>query len=240
MKNKKLGAGTKIAIFMLVVSIIVMFVLLNYSSKLQRAKVNNLNGTTTTTVPKVDNLDDNKDNKTTVKNFKASLADVLYGIELKDNYKVETYYSGAKFNFNCTSYKDNKCVEGSALMNINDISLPLYTYDKEENNYYNHLSDYYIIKTDDNILLVDNYAGKKAGKIRIYDKEGNKVSEITNVITGYISNNELIDQLYPNIVDGKLSYYSCDKNKVTTMTVNINNPGIVITKNQVAGVKCFN
>lgn len=243
MKGNKLGMGTKFAIFILVVSIIVMFALLNYSSKLQRAKVNNLNNSnnTTKTVQKVDELPNQEGNTSiTVKNFNASLADVLYGKKLIGNYKIETYYSGAKFNFNCTSYKDNKCLSGSALLTTDEATLPLYTYDKEEDDYYTHLSDYYIMITDNNIILVDNYVGKSAGKIRLYDKKGNKVSEIKNIITGYKSGDELIDQLYPNLKDNKLSYYSCENNRVMANTVNISNPGVITNKYQINNVKCFN
>ena len=240
MKGKGLSTGTKIAIFMLVISIIVMLVLLNYSSKLKRAKVNNIKETTTTTIPKIDGPTNNiDDNKIITKSFKASLADVLYGKSLIDNYKIETYYSGARFNFNCTKYSDNKCVSGSALLDTGKAVLPLYTYDKEEDNYYNHLSDYYIIINDEYIILTYNHAGKKAGKIKIYDTEGNKLSEINNVVTGYMSAGQLEDQLYPNLVDGKLIYYVCNNNQVYSNKVSIKNPGIVISKNHIPSVKCF-
>ena len=238
----KLGTGTKIAIFMLVISVIVMIFLLNYSSNLQKAKVNDINPSSNGNEPtKVDKLpEQNEDNKKIiVTNFKASLADVLYGTSLIGKYSVEKYYSGARFNFNCTKYEEDKCIAGSALMDIGTAVLPLYTFENVENDFYSHLSDYYIIVTDNNIILTSNYAGKKAGKIRLYDKEGKIISEINNVITGYISNSELVDQLYPNLVDNNLSYYVCTSNKVYSNKVSINNPGIVTSKNQIPSVKCF-
>ena len=208
-----------------------MFILLNYSSSIKKANVNNLNNNKVTNTKNVDN--------TTVKNFNASLADILYGKALSGNYNIETIYMGAKFNFNCTDYRENKCNSGSALLTIGNTLLPLYTYDNEDDNYYNYASDYYIIVNDNNIILTENHVGNRAGTIKIYDKNGNKLSEIKKVITGYKSNDELINQLYPNIKNDKLYYYICDNNQVYSNSVSINNTSVVETNKKVNGVKCF-
>ena len=239
MKNK-MSAGLLFSIVMLIVSVGVMFVLLNMSSSLRGAKPNNMKTTSLSDI-KVDELppQEGQEDKLNVKNFSASLADILYGKELSGNYKVETSYQGAKFNFNCTKMDGEACVSGSALMNVGTAILPLYSFDKEEDNYYNHQGDYYIIVNDNNIILTNNYAGKSAGKIKIYDRQGNKLSEINNVITGYISNNILEDQLYPSLNNHELKYYTCMNNQVFKTGVNIDNPGVVLLNEKVKGIKCY-
>lgn len=143
MKNK-MSTGLIVSVVMLIMSVVVMFVLLNYSNFIQKGKVNNFGKTTTNIADiTVDELPPQViDGQETikVKPFSASLSDILYGKELIGNYKIETYYSGAKFNFNCTKMNEDTCVSGSALMNIGTAILPLYSYDKEEDNYDNHKS----------------------------------------------------------------------------------------------------
>ena len=238
MKNK-MSTGLIFAIVMLILSIGVMFVLLGLSSKMNGAKPNNMKTTSLNDI-KVDELppQDGED-KINVKNFNASLTEILYGKELTGNYKVEVLFSGAKFNFNCTKTNNDECVSGSALMNVGTAILPLYSFDKIEDDYYQHQSDYYIIVTDNNIMLTSNYAGKKEGKIKIYDRSGNKVSEINNVITGYISNNFLEDQLYPTLSNQELRYYTCMNNQVYKTGINIDNPGVVLLNEKVKGIKCY-
>ena len=242
MKNK-MGLGLKISIVMLIGSLVAMVFLLNYSKDIQQGKVNSFHKTTTSisdiTVDELppQNVDGN--DKITAKPFKASLADILYGKELYGNYKHETFYSGAKFNFNCTKMNEDICVSGSAIINIGTAILPLYSYDKEEDNYLNHLEDYYIIFTDKNIILTSNYAGKVPGVIKIYDLNGNKISDISNIITGYIINNNLENQLYPTLINNELKYYSCINNQVYKNGVNIDNPGALLLNEKVVGVKCY-
>ena len=242
MKNK-MGPGLIAAIIMLIMSVVVMFVLLGYSKYIQKGKVNNFGKTTTNiadiTVDELPPQEIDGKEQIKVKPFKASLADILYGKELVGNYKIETYYSGAKFNFNCTKYEYDKCVSGSALINTGSAILPLYSYDKDEDNFDNYKEDYYIIITDNYILLTYNYVGKMPGKIRIYDMKGNKISEVNNVITGYIINNNVENQLYPSLNDKELKYYSCLNNQVYKTGVNIDNPGALILNEKVKGVKCY-
>ena len=242
MKNK-MGTGLIVSIIMLIMSVVVMFVLLGYSKYLEKGKVNSFGKTTTNiadiTVDELPPQEIEGKEQIVVKPFKASLADILYGKELVGNYKLETYYSGAKFNFNCIKYEFDKCISGSALMNIGTAILPLYSYDKYEDNFDNYKEDYYIMVNENNIILTYNYAGMMPGKIKIYDLNGNKLSEINNVITGYIINNNLENQLYPSLNDKELKYYSCQSNQVYKTGVNIDNPGVLLLNEKVKGVKCY-
>lgn len=256
MKGNKLSTSTIVAIIILVISSICMFMLLNVTAKSKKARANNFNDiitsdiTTTTDVSDivVDELPDiTEDNDQTqeinVTNFASSIKDILSGYEEVGNYKIELIHNGAVFNFNCTSYNEesNTCLSGSALMNIGSAVLPLYSYDNESDNYYNHQEDYYIIVNDNYIILTTNTAGKKAGSMKIYDKQGNIKHEIQNVITGYIENDVLDNEYYPNISDedGNMYYYACANNSVKIVGVSTSDFSTVVRDELVPDVRCY-
>lgn len=255
MKGNKLSTSTIVAIIILLFSAVCMFMLLNYTAKSQKARTNNFNElktteeTTTTNASDivVDELPENstpsEDNIViNATNFSSSIKDILSGYEEIGNYKIELTHSGALFNFNCTSYNEetNICTSGSALMNTGTAVLPLYSYDKEEDNYFNHPEDFYIMLTDNNIIITSNYAGKRAGSIKVYDKQGNIKHEIQNVITGYYDGDLLDNEYYPNISeDGNMYYYVCADNTIKINGVSTSDYSTTVRDEVVPDVRCY-
>ena len=256
MKGNKLSTSTIVAIIILLISAVSMFLLLNLTAKSQKARTNNFNQITSTDLLTttneadivVDELPQEENEETPQQeikavNFSSSIKDILSGYEEIGDYKIELVYNGALFNFNCTSYDQdtNTCKSGSALMNTGSAVLPLYSYDKEEDNYYNHPEDFYIIIKDDNIIITTNTAGKKAGSIKIYDSKGNIKHEIPNVITGFIESEVLDNEYYPNISeeDGNMYYYVCDNNTVKINGVSFNDLKTNIRDEVVPGTRCY-
>lgn len=156
-------------------------------------------------------------------NFSASLEEVADGIISIGNYKESRRYSGAKFDFNCTNYdlNTNKCLEGSALMNLGDVMLPLYTYKNEEGNYLNHPTNYYIIVDDNYIVLINNKVGSISGEAKFYSRNGKYLSTINNVITGYLMNGKIQERLYPNITDNLFYYYTCNEKVAKVASIEV-------------------
>ena len=167
MKGYKLSTSTIVAIIFLIISGIAMLFMLNFSAKTKKAKTNNFNEVTTeeiTTTNVTDtttnqNPDDNNqgapEEKIVTTNFNDSLYGILQYYDLNGNYNLEFNYSGAKFNFKCSKFDEgsNKCSEGSAMMNTGETILPLYTYDKDEDNYDNHRKDFHINYNDRSNVL---------------------------------------------------------------------------------------
>ena len=255
MKGYKLSTSTIVAIIFLIISGIAMLFMLNFSAKTKKAKTNNFNEVTTeeiTTTNVTDtttnqNPDDNNnqgdpEEKIVTTNFNDSLYGILQYYDLNGNYNLEFNYSGAKFNFKCSKFDEgtNKCSEGSAMMNTGETILPLYTYDKDEDNYDNHRKDFHINYNDNNIIITSNYAGKKPGTIKIYEKNGNIKTTIENVITGYIENDELDDEYYPyyNSETNEISYYYCSNNEVYGRTVSIDDINTTLYEEKIEGARC--
>jgi hypothetical protein len=125
-------------------------------------------------------------------------------------------------------------------MNTGTAVLPLYSYDKEEDNYFNHPEDFYIMLTDNNIIITSNYAGKRAGSIKVYDKQGNIKHEIQNVITGYYDGDLLDNEYYPNISeDGNMYYYVCANNTVKINGVSTSDYSTIVRDEVVPDVRCY-
>lgn len=249
MKGNKLKGGYLLAIIILAVGLLAMALMLRYAKSFEKAKVTSISASTTSSTTRYEDIttdalpDENNDNKVTydVKNFKASLADILYYNPLIGNYKLELVYKGAGFSFTCGKYdSDNsKCVSGSATMNTGKAILPLYTYEKDEDDYTSRLTDYYIIVNDNYIILTFSNTGKKAGLIKIYDKEGNFKGELKDVITGYYEGEELINQLYPNIKDGYIYYYYCSNNNVKARGAELTNLNNTLHDEAISNSRCY-
>ncbi len=237
--TKKVSISIIVAIIILVIGAIVSIFLINYSNKLEnnnKTIVKNNDVTTTTTISNKDNnnqssqsSDDNNSSidasKYVVSNFSASLTDILNGVTPNGDYAYNTVYSGARFDFNCTNYDtdSNTCSKGSGLMTTSDAIIPLYTYDNEDNNYLNKTDDYYIIVNDSNIILLMNSEAK------VYDKKGNYLTSVYNIIYNYKYGDEDINLNYPFFTkDNKFDYYTCDNGTVHIKEVDINYPGDIL------------
>ena len=253
MKGYKFNTSTIISFVILIIGIVVMFILLNFVAKEKRAKSTDLTPTsttvneeTTTTLEVKTNESDNhfinSNDEQKATNFNTSLASIVNRHRLSGKYDFNTTYRGARFNFKCTDLSDNnKCSAGSATIDVDGVILPLYTFEKEDDDYTNHSLDYYIINSDKYIILTYNYVGKYPGELKIYDKTGTMVANIKNVITGYIENDEVDPQYYPVYTpeDNTIAYYMCRNNQVKVNKVNIDNVGSILLEENVDGVRCY-
>lgn len=187
-------------------------------------------------------IDNNEENKKPVKleevsNFSASLNQIIDTLSFLGNYDLTTYYHGVEFNFKCTNYDTNNdnCIEGSALMKENNSLYPLFTYSNDNDNYFKNGKDFYIYFSDDLVVLVNNYVGVYSGNARFFDRKGNALGSVANVITGYKYGDTLYQGIYPNIEDGRFYYYSCNKGVVNISSVGIGNYKDVIFEEGVEG-----
>ncbi|MDE6141727.1 MAG: hypothetical protein K2G03_03895, partial [Bacilli bacterium] len=173
-------------------------------------------------------------------NFSSSLLDIVGNNRFLDNYKEEVNYSGAIFNFNCTSYDEEKkvCNEGSGLMNTGSALIPLFTYKNEEDNYLKRADDYYIIVNDEFIILVMNEVGVKKGVAKVMNRQGKFMYEIENVITGYKEGKELYKGLYPSIKDNVITYYACESKSVKVLSLDLNKPEEIEYLDDIEKVSC--
>jgi len=233
MEGHKFKASTYIALILLLLSGGCMAFLLYYSSNSDKAKVNNYNNPNNTSTKEVRTTDklpsDNGDKEEIkTKDFSASLENILHGYSLNNNYDIELFYSGAKFNFKCSNYQD-KCISGSAMMNTGTAIIPIYTYDNnEDDNYNNHRDDLYIIINEKYMILTSNYSG-------------NTKYIIKNAITGYIINDKLENKFYPNYKadTNELGYYGCNNNQVFGYTVSLDNPDTIKYQEKIEGARCY-
>lgn len=233
-------------LIVLVTCLIFMFYLINTTEQTKKAKpmteapTTSYVGTDLTTTQVV--IDNNEENNTQitlepVSTFDASLYDIINTLSFYGNYDLTTYYHGVEFNFKCTSYDTNTdtCVEGSALMKENSALYPLFTYSNANDNYFNNGKDFYISFGDDLVILVNNYVGVFAGNARFFDRSGNSLGTVNNVITGYKYGDTLYQGLYPNIEEGRFYYYSCNNGSLGISSVGIGNYKDVVFEEGVDG-----
>lgn len=245
MNNKgKSNKKSYIILFViLLVAFIGIFVLLEIAKNERKSKPLKENSTTPTIniVTTTNVIEPDKNEEIGVKNFNASLEEIINGKTFYYDYEVSIKYSGALFDFNCTKYNEANsiCVSGSGLMNTGNALIPLYTYENSEENYLLHQEDYYIIVNDNYIILTTNYVNKSSGNIRVYDKEGRFISKYNNVITGYKLNNKIVKRLYPNISDNLIYYYICDKNEVKIVSSNIEKNGNINYQEKIVNASCY-
>lgn len=216
MKKNQGSAKTYLILFIILfVAIVGIILMLNMAENAHKAAPLK-NDSTSDTTKKVDE-------PIIVTNFSSSLMDIIGNNRFLDNYKEEVFYSGAVFNFNCTSYdEENKiCKEGSGLMNTGSALVPLFTYKTEEENYLKRANDYYIIVNDDFIILVMNEVGVKKGVAKVMSRQGKYMYDIENVITGYREGEELYQGIYPSIKDNVITYYACESKKVKVLSLDL-------------------
>ncbi|HQC83362.1 MAG TPA: hypothetical protein PLB45_00615 [Bacilli bacterium] len=247
MKNNKIKMTYIVAIIIMIIGVIGMILILKLLGSNKTAKVTSITESTTTSVlsttsESITTTINEEDAQTThlvVTNFSAPLSTIIGGYSFDGDYKVTKYFSGARFDFNCTSYDEasSTCVSGSGLMDVGTASIVLYTYDNNTSNYLNMSDYYYIIVNDNNIILTLDKNGS-SGMMKIYNRNGEFISNVENVTTTYKVNDELIDGNYPSIneSDSLLYYYACDGSSVKIRGVNLTNPSNVNYTEDVDGI----
>lgn len=230
--NKK-GNNIKsyvILVIILLAALIFIFYLLDSEKKNRQAKPiteetnsasldkNSDKDKTTSTTILVDN---NKETNVTVNvekvsNFAASLSDIIGNTIFSNDYDITTYFHGVEFDFKCTNFDEeaNTCTSGSALMKVEDVLYPLYTYSNDQNNYLRRSDDYYIILNDELVILYTSYSGVSTGNARIFDRSGKQITTLQNTLTSYLYKDKLYTKIYPNIKENTFYYYSCSNNHV--------------------------
>ena len=229
--NKK-GNNIKSYIALVVIllaALVFIFYLLDSEKNNRKAKPISDNNTTVSTTTNKESDETTTttiavDNNTEVSTPAGPLSDVIENLSFIGNYSITTYYHGVEFDFNCTNYDINSdsCLEGSALMKVNDLLYPLYTYDNESDNYLLRGDDYYISLDDNIVLLYTSNSGVSVGSARVFDRSGMSLGTLTNTLTSYVYNNNLHTKMYPNFEDNRIYYYACENNRVAVKYAEVN------------------
>ncbi len=200
----------------LVLGIVGMFMFLNimgkntsYPSEDEETTTTTSSETTTTTIV----------NSNTI-SYVTNLSNIAKQLSIKDNFDVQIEYQGTNYYFKCTKYENNVCSTGFALLNYDNVSIPLFIFDKEEDNYLTNNKDYNIIVDGDYIILTYN------NETIIYKKDGIVYLKIDRILTSYETNDSSISKVQntvPVLRDDTLTYYSCDTNTVIKKELSLKN-----------------
>lgn len=250
--NNKGNIKSYIAVsFILLMSLVLVFYMLNSAKKEQKAKPitsSNIisNKKDKTDDVKIETSDKgentvNDDIKLEVYNFETTLGTISDRLNIFGDYKEMTIYNGVKFNFNCVVYDEESftCIEGSALMNVDDALIPLFTYSNPTDNYFLRSDNYYIILNDDFIILSYSVIGVSSGELRIYDRKGNLLKQVNNVVLGFKKNGEIKNNIYPSINNNALYFNTCENNNVVNNSIDFNNINNVLRNKVINGVSCY-
>lgn len=183
-------------------------------------------GETTTTTIAINNNEgvSTPINVEPVSNFEANLSDIIGDLGFFADYNVTTFFHGVEFTFKCNAYDEEAgiCNGGSALMKVNDALFPLYTYNDDEGNFLLRGEDYYILLNDNMVMLYTSNVSK-TGNARIFDLRGTQIGTINDTLTSYKFGDKYLKNLYPNIEDNNIYYYSCRNNQVVINSVELGN-----------------
>ena len=199
----------------LVLGIVGMFMFLNLMGK-NTSYPSEEETTTTTTSTETTTTNANVSN---VVSYVTNLSNIAKQVKIKDNFDIQTEYQGTNYYFKCTKY-DNVCTSGFALLNYDNISIPLFIFDKEEDNFLTNNKDYNIIVDDEYIIFTFN------NETLIYKKDGIVYLKIDRVLTSYETNDTSISKVQntvPVLTDDTLTYYSCDTNTVIKKELSLKN-----------------
>lgn len=201
----------------LVLAIVGMFMFLNIMGKNTSYPDEEEQTTTTTT----------KTTTTSIKeedfiSYVTKLSTITQTSKFKGNFDVRVEYQGTNYYFKCTNFddKENKCTSGLALLNYDNVSIPLFVFSNDEDNYLINNKDYNIIVDGDYIILTYN------NQSNIYKKDGSIYLNIEKVLTSYSTNESSISKTLdtiPLLKDDTLTYYSCDTNTVIKKELSLKN-----------------
>ena len=200
----------------LVLGIVGMFMFLNIMGKNTSYPSEEEETTTTTTSTETTTTNANVSN---VVSYVTNLSNIAKQVKIKDNFDIQTEYQGTNYYFKCTKY-DNVCTSGFALLNYDNISIPLFIFDKEEDNFLTNNKDYNIIVDDEYIIFTFN------NETLIYKKDGIVYLKIDRILTSYETNDTSISKVQntvPVLKDDTLTYYSCDTNTVIKKELSLKN-----------------
>ena len=97
------------------------------------------------------------------------------------------------------------------MLNYDNTYIPLFIFEKSEDNYLTNDKEYYIIVDGNYVILTyDNTT-------HIYTKDGNSYLDINSILTSFNTNDSSISKAndtIPVLTDDTLTYYSCDTNTV--------------------------
>lgn len=235
-KENKKGNNTFVILgLMLLIAVILCFIMLYIINNTEKVTPIDIKATTTTEAV------ENKPEERELVPFSASLKEILFEENIMFEYKVETYYSGYKFNITCSRYntEEGKCSQGSGMMSYNDVVLTLYTFEDDEDDYLDHLEDYYIIVDNSHVVLLNNKVGHSGGSARIYNYDGSYVGEVKNAMTGYNLGDRVINELYPSITDNSLYLYVCDSGNVRISSVSFDDVDAIGIEDTVSQATCY-
>ncbi len=205
--------------FILVLGIVGMFMFLNLMGRnttypdLETTTTENKSETTTTTTTSSD---------TNTISYVAKLSNIIGSTKIQKDYDVRIEYQGTNYYFRCTKYdKDNnECNTGFALLNYDNVSIPLYIFDNKEDDFLNNNDEYYIIVDGEYVVLTYN------NKTTIYTKDGKTYHTIDKVLTEFNTTDSSISKVnssIPIIKDDTLIYYNCDTNTVIKKVLSLKN-----------------
>ena len=203
----------------LVLGIVGMFMFLNIMGKNTSYPSEEEETTTTTTTTTSTETTTTNANVSNVVSYVTNLSNIAKQVKIKDNFDIQTEYQGTNYYFKCTKY-DNVCTSGFALLNYDNISIPLFIFDKEEDNFLTNNKDYNIIVDDEYIIFTFN------NETLIYKKDGIVYLKIDRILTSYETNDTSISKVQntvPVLKDDTLTYYSCDTNTVIKKELSLKN-----------------
>jgi len=198
----------------LVLGIVGMFMFLNLMGK-NTSYPSNEEETTTTTSSETTTTSVISNTISYVTN----LSNIVKTVKINDDFDVRTEYQGTNYYFKCTKY-DSVCTTGFALLNYDNVSIPLFIFDNEEDNYLTNNKDYNIIVDGEYIILTYN------NETIIYKKDGIVYLKIDRILTSYETNDSSISKVQntvPVLTDDTLTYYSCDTNTVIKKELSLKN-----------------
>ena len=200
----------------LVIGIVGMFMFLNLMGK-NTSYPEDEETTTTTTTAETTTTKVEEENTIS---YVAKLNTITSSYKLKKDYDVRINYQGTNYYFKCTKLEDDDCVSGFGLLNYDNTSIPLFIFDKSEDNYLTNDKEYYIIVDGNYVILTyDNTT-------HIYTKDGNSYLDINSILTSFNTNDSSISKTndtIPVLTDDTLTYYSCDTNTVIKKELSLKN-----------------
>lgn len=226
----KSSTGSFILLFVtLIVCIILMVLFLHFVDEDAKSKPISTKKTTTktTTTEKVDPI------------FNTTLENIVSKYDFNKDFDYDIYYIGAYFQMKCNNFDDdtNKCKSTNLTLKIDGTTFGLFINDE---NMLDNLKDYYFIVNRDYIVVLNNIVGKKTGKIRIYNLDGNLVKELDNAVSGFTINNNVVDKFYPTYENNELRYYSCDNGTVRMKITNVSDNFEQKSYENIKDSKCLN
>ena len=176
-------------------------------------------GTTGTTSVNIENSE--------ISNFSDYLANIISGEDgFDDNYDKYVKYKGMYFKFTCASfnYEVNRCVSGSGKLVLpGDVTINLYSFDTEKENFIENGRNLYLSLYNDKILIVKSFEEPGTSSFVLYSLDGKFLGSKNNITTSYYDGSGLMTALMPTLSNENsplsVSYYECKKNNKSKQNI---------------------